>query len=128
GKITDEGVERLRSLINQEMRPSYRFNLDVARDNVRHFAHGGGDGNELWTDLERATPIYGGGVAPPSFPYTIHPTFVQVGLPGVHGFHAGTDWKWFRPLLQGDTPRTTTWVYDIVEKDGRMGGRQILAY
>jgi acyl dehydratase len=128
GKITDEGVDRLRALINQEMRPSYRFNLDVTRDGVQHFANGVGDGNELWTDPERATSLYGAGVAPPSFLYTIHPTFVQVGLPGVHGFHAGTDWRWFRPLLHGDSPRTTTWIYDIVEKEGRMGGRQVLAY
>ena len=129
GKITPEGVDRLRGLIYHEMRPSYRFNQEVTRDGIRHFAWGVGDDNPLWLEPEHAcASVYGAPVAPPSFLYTIHPTFVQVGLAGVHGFHAGTRWTFLRPVLVGDTPRTTTWVHDVVEKTGRMGGRSVIVY
>ena len=129
GEITDEAIARVRGLANQEMRVPYRFNLDVTRDGVRHLCWGIGDDNPLWLDADYARGTdYGAPAAPPSYLYTIHPTFVQIGFAGVHGFHATTDWKLFRPLLIGAQPSTTTWLSHVVEKEGRMGGRQVLVY
>ncbi|WP_345353611.1 FAS1-like dehydratase domain-containing protein [Rhodococcus olei] len=129
GKITDEGVAHLRGLINHEMRVPYRFNTEVARDTVRHFAWGVGDGNPLWLDpVYASSTVYGAPTAPPSFLYTIHPTLVLVGLPGVHGFYSGCRWKIWRPLFVGDQITTTTWISDVVEKEGRLGGRSVYVY
>lgn len=128
GRI-EEDLERVRSLIGHEMRVNYRFNLEVSRDGVRHLAWGVGDDNPLWLDPEYASATdYGQLVAPPSYLYTIHPTFVQIGFSGVHGFHANTEWKMFKPVYVGQQPSSTTWLHDVVEKEGRMGGRQILVY
>lgn len=129
GEIDQRGLDRLRALRNHEMRVGYRFNREVTWDGVRHFAWGVGDDNPLWLDPSyAATTDYGAGVAPPSYLYTIHPTFVQIGLAGVHGFHANTDWTLFKPVLIGQRPSSTTWLADVVEKEGRMGGRQVLVY
>lgn len=125
----EKDIERVRSLIGHEMRVNYRFNLEVTRDGVRHLAWGVGDDNPLWLDPEYAAGTdYGQLVAPPSYLYTIHPTFVQIGFSGVHGFHANTHWKLFKPVLVGQKPSSITWLHDVVEKEGRMGGHQILVY
>jgi acyl dehydratase len=129
GEINDQGLDRVRGLINHEMRVSYRFNREVTWDGVRHFAWGVGDDNPLWLDpAYAATTDYHGAVAPPSYLYTIHPTFVQIGFAGVHGFHANTNWNLFKPVMIGQRPSSTTWLADVVEKVGRMGGNQVLVY
>ncbi len=126
GQITDEGLAKLRDLIGHELRVGWNFNTEATFDTIRHFAWGVGDDNPLWLDPEygAGTP-YGGQAAPPSFLHSVHPTFVQVGLPGVHGFHSGGDWKLSRPILSGDRIRVRAWLDDVVEKEGRFGGRFI---
>lgn len=129
GEITERELDRVRGLVNHEMRVNYRFNHEVTEDGVRHFAWGVGDDNPLWLDPGHGRASdYGRPVAPPSYLYTIHPTFVQIGFSGVHGFHATTDWTLFRPVLVGQRPSSVTWLHDVVEKEGRMGGHQLLVY
>jgi hypothetical protein len=129
GEITEDGMTRVRSLIDHEMRVGYRFNHEVTEDGVRHLCWGLGDDNPLWLDRHYALGTdYAGSPAPPSYLYTIHPTFVQIGFAGVHGFHANSAWKLFRPVMVGTRPTSTTWLSHVVEKEGRMGGRQVLVY
>lgn len=129
GRITPEGIAKLRQMIRHELRQTFRFNTEVTYDNIRHYCWGIGDGNPLW--LEPAYGVateYGGQAAPPGYLWTLHPTWVQVGLPGVHGFHSGSECKFFRPILAGDRPRLTVWLEDVVEKQGRFGGHSVILY
>jgi acyl dehydratase len=116
-------------MIHHELRPTFRFNTEVAADNVRHYCWGIGDDNPLWMDPSYATGTdYREAVAPPGYLWTLHPTWVQIGLPGVHGFHSGSDCKFFRPILLGDRPKLTVWLEDVVEKKGRFGGNSVILY
>jgi len=51
-----------------------------------------------------------------------------MGLPGVHGFHAGSELTFYRPILLGDRPRLTIWLEKVVEKKGRFGGNSVILY
>jgi acyl dehydratase len=116
-------------MIHHELRQTFRFNTEVAHDNVRHYCWGVGDDNPLWMDPDYAAATdYAGPVAPPGYLWTLHPTWVQVGLPGVHGFHSGSEWKFHRPILLPDRPKLTVWLEDVVEKQGRFGGNSVILY
>jgi acyl dehydratase len=129
GRITAEGVEKLRRMVRHELRQTFRFNTEVTHDNIRHYCWGVGDDNPLWMDPAYASGTdYGGPVAPPGYLWTLHPTWVQIGLPGVHGFHSGSDWTFHRPILSGDRPKLTIWLEDVVEKRGRFGGNSVILY
>lgn len=129
GQITEEGVEKLRRMVGHELRQTFRFNTEVTHDSVRHYCWGTGDDNPLWMDLDYAAATdYGSAVAPPGWLWTLHPTWVQIGLPGVHGFHSGSDWKFFRPIALGDRPKLTIWLEDVVEKRGKFSGSSVILY
>ena len=129
GRITLEGVAKLRQMIRHELRHTFRFNTEVTHDNVRHYCWGVGDDNPLWMDRDYALATdYGASVAPPAYLWTLHPTWVQIGLPGVHGFHAGSELTFYRPILLGDRPTVTIWLEDVVEKKGRFGGNSVILY
>jgi len=129
GRISSEGLERLRGLINKPLRLSFQFNKEVTIDGVRHLVWGIGDDNELWLDPDYAKQTsYGRSVAPPSYLYTIHHTLVQVGLPGVHGFHSGTKWSIHRPVFVGEDVLPICWVSDVVERPSKFGGRSVFIY
>lgn len=44
-------------------------------------------------------------------------------MPGIHGWHSGNDWEWYRPILEGDEFTYTSTLTDLVEKPSRMAGR-----
>lgn len=129
GRITPEGVAKLRRMIGHELRQTFRFNTEITPDNVRHYCWGVGDDNPLWLDPAYARASdYGAAAASPGILWTLHPTWVQIGLPGVHGFHSGSDWTFYRPVMVGDRPKLTIWLEDVVEKEGRFGGRSVILY
>ena len=129
GRITADGVAKLRQMIGHELRQTFRFNTEITHDNVRHYCWGIGDDNPLWMDPAYAAQTdYKEPVAPPGYLWTLHPTWVQIGLPGVHGFHSGSEWTFHRPILQGDRPKLTVWLQDVVEKKGRFGGNSVILY
>jgi acyl dehydratase len=129
GRITADGVAKLRQMIGHELRQTFRFNTEITHDNVRHYCWGIGDDNPLWMDPEYASGTdYMAPAAPPGYLWTLHPTWVQIGLPGVHGFHSGSEWTFHRPILQGDRPKLTVWLQDVVEKKGRFGGNSVILY
>jgi hypothetical protein len=129
GRITADGIAKLRQMIGHELRQTFRFNTEVTHDNVRHYCWGVGDDNPLWMDPDYAAHTdYEKPVAPPGYLWTLHPTWVQIGLPGVHGFHSGSEWTFYRPILQSDRPKLTVWLQDVVEKKGRFGGNSVILY
>ena len=127
GKITEEGLEKLRSLMGTNLRISNIFNELASKEAVRNYANGIGDPNPLWRDEEYAEKSrYGRIAAPPSWLYSVFPTFVPLGLPGVHAFHSGNDWEFYKPVLCGDQIRPECELIGFDQKTGKFAGDIII--
>jgi len=128
-KITPEGIQSLRDKIGKPLRPRTIYNRSSCFDPVNHFCIGIGDDNPLWTDEEYGkTTALGVSLAPPSYFYSLSMTVVQLGLPGVHGFHVGTDWQFFRPVVQNERIALRTWMDAVEEKSSNMAGTKLAVY
>jgi acyl dehydratase len=128
-KITPEAVADLRSKIGLPLRSRNSYNTSSAFDSVRHFCLGIGDDNPLWNDRDYGRKSKSGtNFAPPSFLYSIGIGVVQMGLPGVHGFHGGSDWHWLRPIRQNEEILLHIWLDDVVERTSKMGGKSVVNY
>jgi acyl dehydratase len=127
-RITEETLGELRSRIGKEVRRPRPYIEEITRDAIRHYAHGIGDRNPLWSDREYArTSRFGDVVGVPSMLYAcdrIVSGYVG-GLPGVHAMFAGTDWEWYEPLRPGDEIVGRSVLHDVVEKEGRFAGRTL---
>ncbi|GAA1840067.1 MaoC family dehydratase N-terminal domain-containing protein [Pseudonocardia ailaonensis] len=129
GLITPEGVATMRELVQVELRRPFILNTQITYDAVRKYCWGIGDDNPLYLDEDYArTSEYGAPVAPQGLLYTTHPTYVQVGLPGVHGLHAGTDWTFFAPVPTGFTPRVSCWLNRIEERESSLAGNSVWVF
>lgn len=128
GKITEEGLAALRERIGAPIEEDDQYVEEATKDTVRHWAHGIGCDDPLYTDAEYAAAgPYGEIVAPPTFLYAtsrIVSGYVG-GLPGVHAMYSGTDWEWHRPVRRGDAVRPESHLHELVEKDTRFAGRAI---
>jgi acyl dehydratase len=126
-QLTDEMIQDMRSRIGIPLRARITWNTSSCYDSVKHYALGIGDDNPLYVDRKYGkTTALGGNLASPSFLYTCNPTFVQMGLRGIHGFHAQSDWRWYRPITQGQELKTTIWLDSVEERPSRMGGRSVV--
>ncbi|MFC1886129.1 MaoC family dehydratase N-terminal domain-containing protein [Thermodesulfobacteriota bacterium] len=126
--VTDEKINQRRFRANKPYFPrSYYFNTEASRDGIRHFVHGLGDDNPLFTDeTYAASTKYGGIVAPGCYLYTIQWVPPGAMMPGVHAWYAGGEWEWYRPIFSGDQFQSICIIRELVEKKGRMtGGREI---
>ena len=127
-KITLEGIDRLRGRLGAFNRPRQYgvglFNEQASRDAIRHFCQGIGDPNPLYWDLSYAQATrYGSIIAPPCFLYSVYWCSGRTGgLPGVHGFHAGNDWEWYRPIHLDDKISVQEQFTGLEEKEGRFAG------
>ncbi|NNG01165.1 MAG: acyl dehydratase [Desulfobacteraceae bacterium] len=128
GKITEEGLEQLRSRIGKKLRIT-PFNTHASIDAILHFVDGVGDANPLFRDEEYArNSKYGKLIAPPSWPYSVFPTWVPQGLAGVHAFHSGNDWTFYKPIYEGDkiTPELTFTHFE--EKESKFANKTIIVH
>ena len=88
GKITEEGLQRLRDRLGAFNRPRQYgvglFNEFASRDAIRHFCQGIGDPNPLYQDESYARQTkYGTIIAPPCFLYSVYWCSGRTGgLPG----------------------------------------------
>jgi len=99
------------------------FNTEASKDGIRHFVHGMGDANPLYTDEEYARKTkYGGIIAPPCYLYTIQWGVPGGGATGIHGWYVGGDWEWYRPIYVGDKFTAVGVLRELVKKEGKMGG------
>jgi acyl dehydratase len=126
-KITDESLAALRELIGVPILDSVEpWCFEITRDNIRHYAHGIGDANPLWSqpDYARGT-AYGDVIAPPSFVFSLSRILSGYvgGLPGVHAMWAGADLTWHAPMRRGTEVRVTAQLKDLVEHQTRFAGR-----
>jgi acyl dehydratase len=130
GKFTDEMLGQMRALIGTELRTDACVNNEyAARLAILRFAEGIGDGNPLWTDPDYAAATsYGGLIAPPSFIFACLGS-IQVGWPGLGGFHAETRLAFHRPIRLGDKIVATVYFDGFDGPDpSRFAGRRIKDY
>ncbi|WP_284748301.1 FAS1-like dehydratase domain-containing protein [Amycolatopsis sp. RTGN1] len=130
GKFTDEMLTKMRNLIGTELRTDACVNNEYAtRLAILRFAEGIGDDNPLWTDEEyTAAGPYGGIIAPPSFIFACLGS-VQVGWPGLGGFHAETDVTFHAPIKVGDKITARVWFDGFDDPiESSFGGRRIKDY
>jgi acyl dehydratase len=131
GRFTDEMLAEMRALIGTELRTESCVNNEYAtRLAILRFAEGIGDDNPLWTDAEyAATTRYGQITAPPSFIFACLGS-IQVGWPGLGGFHAETRMTFNRPIHVGDkiTARVVFDGFDGPTEASNFAGRRIKDY
>ena len=126
-RITDAAVQELRDKIGLPLRPRTIYNRTSCSDSVRHFCWGIGDDNPLWLDPEHgARSGLGCNLAPPSFLYSVAMTLVQMGLRGVHGFHASTQWHWLAPIPHDEKIDLYIWLDEVSEQPSKIGGRSVV--
>ena len=129
GRITDEGLEQLRSRIGKQMRIRNIFNDLASKAAIRHFADGVGDPNPLWRDEEYAARSkYGRIVAPPSWIFSVFPAWIQQGLRGVGGFHSGSEIDFYKPVMLNDVIRPELVFAGFEEKSSQFAGRMIMEF
>ncbi len=140
GKITDEGIARMRERIGVVVPREAPFNYEATIDTIRHFALAYGDDNPLYTSPEYgAKTRWRSMTAPPVFLTTtgidevkeIRPDIRERGahaLAGVHEFFSGDEWEWFLPVYPGDRFTRRYYLYDVVEKERSefTGGRSVI--
>jgi acyl dehydratase len=126
-KITEAGLNDLRKRIGIPITDTVEpWNYEATRDNIRHYAHGIGDDNPLWTDPAYAARTrFGNIVALPSFLFSTSRIVSGYcgGLSGVHAMWAGADWTWYKHVLRGDVITTQAYLKDLIEHQTRFAGR-----
>ncbi len=115
GKITDEGVERLRARIGVERKGSSmlrRRALHLTRETIRRFALGLGDDNPLYLDLAYARSTrFRTIIAPPSIiGFVERANGATDGLPGCHTIWREAAYEWYRPMKMDDAIDSSTYL------------------
>jgi len=127
--ITDDGLTALRARIGTEIRGPHPYITVATEDAIRHWAMGIGDENRLWLDQSYAADgLYGGIIAPPSMLYAFdkRASGGGGGLPGVHAMFAGTEWRWLKPVREGDEVKVRAVLHDVVvHPSSRFAGRAV---
>jgi len=142
GKITDEGVARLRARVGVPepwpMPPHYtRPNVDA----FRHVAESYGDDNPLWCDPEYAEKtIWGGPIAPPplvggdtligeddvtAVPEDKRDLMKGDPLRGVHAFYSASAREWWAPLRPDHRVFRRNAMVAVLDKASEFAGRAI---
>ena len=129
GPINEAALEVFRSRVGARLRIPNVFNEHVTPEAIRKFVNGIGDTNPLYLDPAYAAGTrFGSLVAPQNWVYSVFPTWVLQGLPGVHAFHSGNDWEFYRPILLGDKITPESDFTGFEEKQSKFAGRFIMEY
>ena len=125
--ITEADIDGLRAKLGEKRPVTDPFNEYAGKDAIRHFVHGIGDANPLFTDEVYARNTrYGGLIAPPCFLFSMIGWNYPRGLPGVHGMWAGAEFECFLPVRVNDRVTAVVYLSKIEEKHGKFAGRTIL--
>ncbi len=133
GKITDEGIAKLRERIGQGFTGRQPWRTEVTRDTCWHLAHAIGDLSPLYTDADYAAKTRWGRLQCPGVVLRCFDTLsapgsagLPEGLPGVHSIWSGSHYEWERPVMAGDRIRAECYLKDVVEKESKfVDGRTI---
>ena len=129
GFITNEALEEWKQRIGVKLRIGNVFNQYVSKEAIRNYVLGIGDINPLWQNEDYAQKTrYKGLVAPPNWFYSVFPTWVLQGLPGIHAFHSGNDWTFLKPVFWGDTitPESIFTGFDV--RTSKFAGKMVREY
>ncbi|MCH8284408.1 MAG: MaoC family dehydratase N-terminal domain-containing protein [Chloroflexi bacterium] len=141
GKITPDGVARMRARIGILVGGRRPWNRTANEDTIRHFVNGVGDDNPLFVDPEYAAGTrWKGIIASPGFEVTmgiskrvtVPPEVREKGahaLSGVPNYYSGSSQDYYRPIRPGDTLYNRRFVSDVVEKRSEFGGgKSVVVY
>ncbi|WP_019240962.1 MULTISPECIES: MaoC family dehydratase N-terminal domain-containing protein [Bacillus] len=107
-----------------------QFVFEVEKRHIRQFAEAIGDHNPLYVDEEYAkSTMYGGIIAPPSYPVAIGADRDQgINLPLDYSrmLHGEQEFIYNRPIRPGDKLYCQMKVTDVYEKEGKNGPMQFL--
>ena len=131
--VNDEELARVKSRMGKTWRPQEPvqfLNTQATRDTIRHYCEGIGDVNPLYRDQKYAEKTkWGRIIAPPCFLYSVYwPAAQGITMRGVHSWHSGNEWEWYRPIFEGDEISFEVTPTDIVERPSKMAGRVWQAY
>ena len=116
--ITPDALAALRARVGREV-PRPEPYIEVAtRDAIRHWAHGIGDRNPHWTAAR---------MAPPTILFAMDRIVSGYvgGLPGIHAMYGGTEFRWRRPIREGDRLVGTSSLLPLEEKPSQFARRAI---
>jgi acyl dehydratase len=133
GKITDEGLAKIRERIGQGFPGRRPWRTEVTRDAIYHLALAIGDLSPLYLDEEYAKKTrWGTLIAPPIIVQcmdtlrAVGSSGLPEGLPGVHSIWTGSLYQWARPPKLGDHIRADCYLKEIVERESQFsGGRSV---
>jgi acyl dehydratase len=133
GRITDEGVAKLRARIGQGFPGRRPWRTEVTRDAIYHLALAIGDLSPLYLDEEYARRTrWGTLLAPPIIVQSMDTlravghSGLPEGLPGVHSIWTGSLYEWARPIRLGDRLRADCYLKSVTEKESAFGGGRAL--
>lgn len=132
--ITDAALEEAQSMTgvildttDEGLRRRHCWNKEATEDNVRHFAHGYGDENPLFTDPSYAADTaWDTVVAPPTWLYTVDRTVVAPKLSGVQWIHGGNRFEFERPVRLDDRFHVEVKQINCERKQQSSGGDMVL--
>ena len=106
------------------------FVFEVEKRHIRQFAEAIGDNNPLYVDEEyAANTIYGGIIAPPSFPVVIGQDSggaIDLPLDYSRVLHGEQEFIYQRPIRPGDRLVCQMKVTDIYDRQGKSGIMQFV--
>ncbi len=133
GKITDEGIAKLRARIGKGFEGRRPWRTEASRDAIYHLAYAIGDLSPMYLDEAYAKKSrWGTLVAPPIIVQSMDTlravghSGLPEGLPGVHSIWTGSRYEWKRPVKLGDRLTAKSYLKEIVEKDSSFGGGRAL--
>lgn len=129
GVITSEALAEWENRIGAKLRIGNIFNQNVSYEAIRNYVNGIGDCNPLYRDEEYAKKTrYGALIAPPNWLYSVFPTWVLQGLPGIHAFHSSTDWEFYRPIYINDRITAECYFIGFDVKPSSFAGKSVFEY
>lgn len=134
GRITEEGIERMRGRIGVRQPGVPAWFREAHQDSMRHFAWSFGDANPLFGEPDHGQASrWGSIIAPPFYVLNLQDPVAppippelrertRGALAGLHEFHAGSEFWFYRPIVPGDRAYSARWVTSVEEKVSSFGG------
>ncbi len=133
-----ERMRRMRVRIDVPVELPPPFNTEAHPDSMRHYAHGFGDPNPLFSD-----PAYGNAtrwgsmIAAPLYLTTLKasdagpmPEDVRTNskgaFAGMGAYYGGSTWEFYQPIQPGDSVRVDERLIDVQEQDSASYGQPVI--
>jgi acyl dehydratase len=133
GRITDEGLAKIRSRIGHGFENRRPWRTEVTVDAIYHLALAIGDLSPMYLDEEYAKRTRWGTLLAPPIMIQCFDTLRAVGsaglpegLPGVHSIWSGSMYEFEQPLKLGDRVRSRSYLKEVREVESKFaGGRTV---